>query len=179
MSSNHEVADFTTGNFNPIVCQRCLQSFEEGTELYYMRDRKTDQGGKRICGGCDQYYIRKTEAHETELALSLSLSMNIAFSNNKSNSRSCHFCFCANHSDYTACSQPSAYKESCQWSSKTWWRIYHMQKHLRHTNTHLQVKITQAILVNYSVWCHQPNWPGRRGNTSSGIYSPFQGYMPT
>ena len=66
------------------MCQQCLQSFEEGTELYYIRDSKAERAGKRICGGCRQYYIGKTQARETKLALSLSLPMNIAFSNNNS-----------------------------------------------------------------------------------------------
>src|ERR1700720_2116945 len=72
MSSHGEVADFTTGNSNPIVCQHCLQSFEDGTELYFMQDRKADRGGKSICAGCCQYYLRKTDSRETQLASSSS-----------------------------------------------------------------------------------------------------------
>ena len=34
MSSNVEVAEFTTGDSEPIFCQCCLQSFKAGTELY-------------------------------------------------------------------------------------------------------------------------------------------------
>jgi hypothetical protein len=84
MSSYGEVADFTTGNSNPIMCQRCLQSFEDGTELYFMQDRKADWGGKKICAGCRQYYLRKTETRKTQLASSLSPSSTIVLSNNKS-----------------------------------------------------------------------------------------------
>ena len=64
MSSNVEAAYFTTDNSNSVVCQRCLQSFEEGTELYFMHDRKPDGKGKRVCGGCRQYYLRKTETYQ-------------------------------------------------------------------------------------------------------------------
>ena len=46
MSSNVEVVEFTTGDSEPIVCQRCLQSFEAGTELYFMHDSKPDRGVK-------------------------------------------------------------------------------------------------------------------------------------
>ena len=35
MSSYGEVADFTTGNSNPVMCQHCLQSFEDEMELYF------------------------------------------------------------------------------------------------------------------------------------------------
>ena len=42
MLSNVEAAYFTTDNSSSVVCQRCLQSFEEGTELYFMHDRKPD-----------------------------------------------------------------------------------------------------------------------------------------
>ena len=46
MSSSGEVADFTTGVSNSVMCQHCLQSFEDGTELYYMQDSKSNWGGK-------------------------------------------------------------------------------------------------------------------------------------
>lgn len=70
MSSNVEVADFTTGIENSVVCQRCFQSFETGTELYFMQDRKPDGRGRRICVGCRQHYLRKTDTRQHELALS-------------------------------------------------------------------------------------------------------------
>jgi hypothetical protein len=63
---NVEVAEFTTGNAKPIVCQRCLQSFQEGTELYFMQDRKSSVAGKHVCAGCRQYYLRKTETRQRE-----------------------------------------------------------------------------------------------------------------
>src|ERR1700730_4427279 len=99
MSSHGEVADFTTGNSNPIMCQRCLQSFKDRTELYFMQDRKADHRGKSICAGCCQYYLRKTETRETQLASSSSPSSNIVLLPNNMfcNSRSC-FHFCADHS---------------------------------------------------------------------------------
>ena len=129
MSSHGEVADFTTGNSNPVVCQRCLQSFEEGTELYFMQDRKANQGGKRICAGCRQYYLRKTEARETQLASSLSSSSNILCTliitcNSRSFVR-----FGADHSGYTARGQPSRYTECNCRSSKTWYALYYMQEY--------------------------------------------------
>lgn len=112
MSSYGEVVDFTTGNSNPVVCQRCLQSFEDGTELYFMQDRKANQGGKRICAGCRQYYLRKTEARETQLASSSYPSSNIlCYLITTCNSRS-FFRFGADHSGYTARGQPSGYTES-------------------------------------------------------------------
>lgn len=46
MSSSGEVADFTTGVSNSVMCQHCFQSFGDGTELYYMQDSKSDQRGK-------------------------------------------------------------------------------------------------------------------------------------
>ena len=74
MSSNVKVAEFTTGNSEPIVCQRCLQSSEAGTELYFMHDSKPDRRGKRVCASCRQYYLRKTETRQVELASSVSQS---------------------------------------------------------------------------------------------------------
>ncbi|KAF8233821.1 hypothetical protein L208DRAFT_867959 [Tricholoma matsutake] len=61
---NIEVAEFTTGNTKPVVCQRCLQSFQEGTDLYFMQDRKSSVPGKHICAGCCRYYLRKMESHQ-------------------------------------------------------------------------------------------------------------------
>ena len=66
MTSNKEYVDFSTHNSNPVVCQRCLQSFKNGTELFYMHDSKADGVGKRVCGGCRQYYLKKTEARQLE-----------------------------------------------------------------------------------------------------------------
>jgi hypothetical protein len=63
---NIEVADITTGNTKPIVCQRCLQSFQEGTVLYFMQDRKSSVAGKHVCAGCHQYYLKKMESHQQE-----------------------------------------------------------------------------------------------------------------
>ncbi len=57
-----ELADFTSHGKRPIVCQRCHESFEEGTKLYYMQDRNPENPGKLLCAGCHQHYIRKTEA---------------------------------------------------------------------------------------------------------------------
>ena len=70
MSSSGEAADFTTEVSNPVICQHCYQSFKEGTELYYMYDMNPDHGGKKVCAGCHQYYLRKMEAHESQLTLS-------------------------------------------------------------------------------------------------------------
>jgi hypothetical protein len=39
MRPNAEPAYFTTDNNNPVVCQHCLQSFEDGTEPYFMQDK--------------------------------------------------------------------------------------------------------------------------------------------
>jgi hypothetical protein len=64
MSSNNEYAEFTTQNSNPVVCQRCFQSFKDGTELFFMQDKRPDGVGKRVCAGCRQYYLKKTEARE-------------------------------------------------------------------------------------------------------------------
>lgn len=57
-----EVADFTTKCTRPIVCQRCHESFESETKLYFMHDRKGGGPGKHVCVGCHQYYLRKTKA---------------------------------------------------------------------------------------------------------------------
>ena len=57
-----ERAEFTTNGKRPVVCQRCHESFEEGTNLFYMEDRNRDNPGKHVCKGCRQYYLRKTEA---------------------------------------------------------------------------------------------------------------------
>ena len=56
-----ELADFTTKGTKPVVCQRCHASFESGTQLFFMHNRKGDGPGKHICAGCRQYYVRKTE----------------------------------------------------------------------------------------------------------------------
>ena len=69
MPPNAEPAYFTTDNNNPVVCQRCLQSFEDGTELYFMQDKKPDGRGKHVCAGCCRYYLEKTEAREKQLTL--------------------------------------------------------------------------------------------------------------
>jgi hypothetical protein len=66
--SNNEYADFTSFNSNPVVCQRCLQSYNDGTELFFMHDNKPDGSGKRVCAGCRQYYLQKTEARQLENA---------------------------------------------------------------------------------------------------------------
>lgn len=66
MSSNKDYAEFTSHNSNPVVCQRCYQSFKDGTELYYMHDQKADGVGKRVCAGCRQHYHEKTKARELE-----------------------------------------------------------------------------------------------------------------
>ena len=58
----HELADFTSHGKRPVVCQRCNQSFEEGTKLFYMQDRNPENPGKLLCAGCHQHYLRKTEA---------------------------------------------------------------------------------------------------------------------
>jgi hypothetical protein len=76
--SNIEVAEFTTGNAKPIVCQRCLQFFKKGTELYFMQDKKPDVAGKRVCAGCRQYYLSKTETRQREHTLSSYQSMHLA-----------------------------------------------------------------------------------------------------
>jgi hypothetical protein len=152
MSSNHEVADFTTGNSNPVVCQRCLQSFKEGTELYYMRDSKAERAGKSICGGCRQYYIGKTQARETKLALSLSLSMNIVFSNNNSiiPGRAASASV-----QITPVAQPVVSQQEIRKAVNEAQR--HGEEYIicRNTldllTTHLQVKITRVVLVNNSV----------------------------
>ena len=71
--SNVEHIDFTTqGDASPVICQRCLQSFEAGTELFYMQSNKLDARGKNICSGCHQYYLKKTETRQRELTLGLS-----------------------------------------------------------------------------------------------------------
>lgn len=59
-----ELADFTTNlkGAKPVVCQRCHESFESGTELFFMHDRKGDGPGKHICAGCCPCYLRKTVA---------------------------------------------------------------------------------------------------------------------
>jgi hypothetical protein len=57
-----EFADFTTKDARPVICQRCSESFESGTKLFFMHNRKGDGPGKHICAGCRQYYLRKTEA---------------------------------------------------------------------------------------------------------------------
>lgn len=57
-----ERAEFTTNGKRPVVCQRCHESFEEGTNLFYMEDKNRDNPGKHVCVGCRQYYLRKTEA---------------------------------------------------------------------------------------------------------------------
>jgi hypothetical protein len=67
--SNIEVAEFPTGNAKPTVCQRCLQSFKKGTELYFMQDKRPDGAGKSVCAGCRQYYLRKTETRQREHTL--------------------------------------------------------------------------------------------------------------
>jgi hypothetical protein len=67
MSSNKEFAEFTSRDSNPVVCQRCLQSFENGTELFFMHDRKPDASGKRVCAGCRQHYLKKTETRQREI----------------------------------------------------------------------------------------------------------------
>lgn len=64
MSSNF--ADFTTYNSAPVVCQRCLQSFKDGTELFFMQDNRPDGRGKSVCAGCRQYYLKKTQARNLE-----------------------------------------------------------------------------------------------------------------
>ena len=152
MLSNHEVADFTTGNSNPVVCQRCLWSFKEGTELYYMRDSKAEQARKRICRGCCQYYIRKTQACKTKLALSLSLSMNIAFSNDNSIIPGCATSASV---QITPVAQPVVSQQEIKKAVNEAQRcggdyiIYSNTLDL--LTTHLQVKITQVVLVNNSV----------------------------
>ena len=72
MLPNAEPAYFTTANNNPVVCQHCLQLFEDGTELYFIQDKKLDGQGKHVCAGCRQYYLEKTEAYEKQLTLGLS-----------------------------------------------------------------------------------------------------------
>jgi hypothetical protein len=67
-----EVADFTTNDARPVICQRCRESFKSGTELYYMRDSKPDGPGKHVCAGCRQYYLRKTEQRTAGIVLSAS-----------------------------------------------------------------------------------------------------------
>jgi hypothetical protein len=69
MSSNQEFADFTSYSSNPVVCQRCLQSFADGTDLYFMQDTKADGSGKRVCAGCRQYYLKKTESRQLDSRL--------------------------------------------------------------------------------------------------------------
>ena len=49
------------GHAPPVICQRCLQSFEAVAELFYMQNNKVDARGKKVCSGCHQYYLKKTE----------------------------------------------------------------------------------------------------------------------
>jgi len=71
-----ELADFTTKGAKPVVCQRCHESFESGTELFFMHDRKGDGPSKHICAGCCQHYLRKTMAiqHTGQLSYTICLS---------------------------------------------------------------------------------------------------------
>ena len=56
-----ELADFTTNDARPVVCQRCRESFEKGTRLYYMKDGNNPDGpGRHVCAGCREHYLRKT-----------------------------------------------------------------------------------------------------------------------
>ena len=118
MSSSSKVADFTMSVSNSVVCQHCLQSFKEGMELYYMQDSKSNRGGKRVCTGCRQYYLRKMEACKSQPASSVSLYLQILSNLMMSLHCRSHFHFCADHSGCTAGNQPSGYTESHQWSSK-------------------------------------------------------------
>ena len=69
--SSTEKADFTTqGDTPPVVCQRCFQSLEQGSDLFYMHDNKPDGRGKMVCSGCRQYYLKKTNARQQELVAS-------------------------------------------------------------------------------------------------------------
>ena len=56
-----ESAPFTTKGTRPVVCQRCHESFEEGTQLFFMEDKNRENPGRHVCAGCRQYYLRKTE----------------------------------------------------------------------------------------------------------------------
>ena len=67
-----DVVDFTTNDARPVVCQRCRESFENGTDLYYMRDSKPDGAGKHVCAECRQYYLRKTAQRTAGIILSAS-----------------------------------------------------------------------------------------------------------
>ena len=70
--SSIEKADFTTqGDTPPVVCQRCFQSFERESDLFYMHDNKANGSGKMVCSGCRRYYMKKTEARQ-QLGLSSS-----------------------------------------------------------------------------------------------------------
>ena len=69
MLPNADPAYFTTDNNNSVVCQCCLQSFEDGTQLYFMQDKKPDGRGKHVCAGCHRCYLEKTEAREKQLTL--------------------------------------------------------------------------------------------------------------
>ena len=119
MLSSGKVADFTTGVSNSVLCQHCLQSFEDGMELYYMQDSKSDRGGKRVCTGCRQYYLRKTEARKSQPASSVSLYLWILSNLTMSLHYRSRFRFCADRSGCTAGNQLSGYTESHQRSSKT------------------------------------------------------------
>jgi len=70
-----ELADFTTKGAKPVVCQWCHESFESGTELFFMHNRKGDGPGKHICAGCCQHYLRKTMAiqHTGQLSYTICL----------------------------------------------------------------------------------------------------------
>jgi hypothetical protein len=71
--SSIEQVDFTTqGDASPVVCQRCFQSFEAGTELFYMQSNNADARGKKVCFGCHQYYLKKMETCQWGLTLGLS-----------------------------------------------------------------------------------------------------------
>jgi hypothetical protein len=60
--SSIEQVDFTTqGDAPPVVC---LQSFEAGMELFYMQSNDADARGKKVCSGCRQYYLKKTDTRQ-------------------------------------------------------------------------------------------------------------------
>ena len=58
------VADFTTDGQDLVVCQRCKETFPPNTLLFYMHDRRPDRPGKKICTGCRQYQLNKTETRQ-------------------------------------------------------------------------------------------------------------------
>jgi len=53
-------AEITSEGPGRVICQRCKETYEPGTQLHYMANMDRSRPGRHVCQPCYDYYMNKT-----------------------------------------------------------------------------------------------------------------------